>query len=129
MTKAEANRKAKDVQQVESRTLESIDKLRSTFNVGSSSTSILEKNYPELLREIQSIGSDLRYLSPLPGRTAHELEMKIQVEMEILFDALRCGSGTDLELQIKQIRESANKICDFIKVRKECKNNQDLQEM
>lgn len=124
-----ADDKAKNIKRTENKTLGAIDELRSLYTKELSAAAILEPKHKELRKEIEKIGEDLRYISAIPGKNAGDLEDKIYAELKNLFNILKNIDNTESAVQLQQIKISVKLIRDLIRIRKECKNNQDLQEM
>ena len=117
--------KAAGVGQGENRAFASIDGLRSFFTEEYSSIAVLGQGYPELRKYIERIGEDLKYLCPLDTKAALELDGKILSEMKVLFGVLGNVRAGDGGLPADQIRASADRIGDLIRIRKECRNDFD----
>ena len=81
--------KAAGIGRGENRAFASIDGLRSFFTEEYSSIAVLDQEYPELRKQIERIGEDLKYLCPLDTKAALELDGKILSEMKVLFGILK----------------------------------------
>ena len=124
-----ANLHAIEIQRSEAITLSSLDEIRSTFATGSVVALRLTVAYPDLHQDITCIGENLRYLSAIPTKAAHELETQIQAELQNLFETLKRATNPDLDLQKAAVQDSLTRAKDLIQQRKVCCNTDDSRGM